>query len=360
THVSVSVLWSGLPPTASKRAVERAPYLWDYARAAGYDVAYWTSQNLIFGNMRLAVEDERFTRYVSGTELDPYADPISGAPDAALADRVIAEIDGLHEPFYAVVQFSNIHRPRVFDPKFAPFQPTDTESKGHKDTAQRNYYKNVVYLSDLSVARVVEHVRKSAFGPRTVIVYTSDHGESYFEHHQDNDHSGSVYDDEIRVPAWIDAPDGTLADDERRAVRAKASAFLTHLDVAPTILDLLGLWGAPELAAFEERMPGHPITRMPLTVDPVPLSNVSWVWEYLVPNWGMIQGSLKVEALEKDEAWRCFDVARDPREKHELPATSTQCARLAHAADATFHMLPKALGRLRHHPDWGDGLGEAP
>ncbi len=46
----------------------------------------------------------------------------------------------------------------------------------------RNHYKNVVYLSELAVARLITHVRAGARGARTVIVYTPDHGEALGEH----------------------------------------------------------------------------------------------------------------------------------------------------------------------------------
>ncbi len=354
THLSIQVMWSGLAPNASKEAMETAPFLWDYARAAGYDVAYWTSQNAIFGNMRLALQGVPFRHHVTGTELDPYADPIAGASDAALADRAVAEIDDLREPWFAIVQYANNHRPRVFDPEHAPFQPTDTETRGKKDTAQKNFYKNAVYLSDLAVARLVEHVRKSDAGARTVIFYTSDHAEGYFEHKQDNDHSGSVYDEEIHVPAWIDAPEGTLSPAERSAVASKRGAYLFHTDVAPTMLDLLGLWDAPEIARFTRPMIGRPITRLGVSSEPAPLSNVSWVWEYIVPNYGLMQGSLKALAIGKDEGWRCFDVADDPKEKHELDGDDARCTSLSAAADRAFHVLPKDLVRLKRHPEWGD------
>jgi len=50
TAASLAVLWSGLPPTSSREAMHTAPLLWEYARAAGLDTAYWTSQNLLFAN----------------------------------------------------------------------------------------------------------------------------------------------------------------------------------------------------------------------------------------------------------------------------------------------------------------------
>ena len=41
---------------------------------------------------------------MSGTDLDPFADWLAGAPDGQLSDRALSEIDRLKEPFFAVVQ----------------------------------------------------------------------------------------------------------------------------------------------------------------------------------------------------------------------------------------------------------------
>ena len=39
----------------------------------------------------------------------------AGADDALLTDRVLAEWEGLAEPFFAVVHYSNVHYPYVYD-----------------------------------------------------------------------------------------------------------------------------------------------------------------------------------------------------------------------------------------------------
>ncbi|HMI89622.1 MAG TPA: sulfatase-like hydrolase/transferase, partial [Polyangiaceae bacterium] len=48
TAISVGVLWSGLLPTQMTEAIRSAPMLFDFARAAGYDTAYWSSQSVMF------------------------------------------------------------------------------------------------------------------------------------------------------------------------------------------------------------------------------------------------------------------------------------------------------------------------
>jgi hypothetical protein len=73
-----------------------------------------------------------------------------------------------------------------------------------------------------------------------------------------------------------------------------------------------------------------------------------------------MQGSLKALAIGKDEGFRCFDVATDPREKHELDDDDERCDALSEAALRAFHVLPKDLIRLKRHPEWGDADAAVP
>ncbi|MEO7328521.1 MAG: hypothetical protein ABI193_08085, partial [Minicystis sp.] len=69
TAIALVALWAGIDPTESKARIHQAPLLWEYARAAGYDTAYWTSQALMFGNARLYLQDASIHHFVGGNEL---------------------------------------------------------------------------------------------------------------------------------------------------------------------------------------------------------------------------------------------------------------------------------------------------
>ena len=350
TAISISNLWSGVRPTESRDLLHSVPLVWDYAHAAGYDTAYWTSQNLMFGNARLYVQDIPVSHRCVATELDTAADLDVGCDDALVTDRAVAEWGELKEPFMAVVHYSNVHFPYVYDENQAPFQPSEMDKSAEKNEHFKNYYRNVVYLSDKAVARLVESVRKSASGPRTVIVYTSDHGESFREHWQLG-HTSSLYDEEIHVPGWVDAPKGTLSDDEEASLRAARTEFVWHLDLATTLFDLLGIWDDPVFAPFRARMMGHPLTRRERTIEPVPLTNCTWVWECAFRNWGMMQGPLKLEAREWDNEYHCFNVLDDPDESQNLGEDA--CWPMPDLARATYAIMPNVTPPGRPAVAWG-------
>jgi glucan phosphoethanolaminetransferase (alkaline phosphatase superfamily) len=339
TAIQLAVLWSGLQPSASREALHTAPLLYDYARAAGLQNAYWTSHHMMFANSRLYVQDLPTDHQCGATDLDPIADIDLGGPDELLTARVKREMPTMREPFLGVVHYGNTHVPYRVDPNVSPFQPS-LESKAPSDNeAYRNYYKNAIFLQDKTIGDMVRFIRSQPFGDRTIIIFTSDHGEAFREHGQLG-HTGAILDEEIHVPFWIDAPPGTLTDEERKALEAARDVPAFHTDVTPTILDLLGLWDAPELARFRKDLVGSSLLRKDRPTPALELTNCSGIWGCAFRNWGMMRGSRKLEGREWDNQWHCYDVLSDPREERDLGPAA--CGDLPALAERVYGGLPSA------------------
>ncbi len=342
TAITLAVLWSGLQPTESRERLHTQPLLFDYARAAGYHTAYLTSQNLLFGNTRLWVKNLGVDRFCSATELDPESDLDMGAPEKTLAERAMREFDTLPEPFFAVVQLSNVHYPYLVDEAGPqPFQPASRSKAPDDNYKFFNQYQNAVHQQDWHVKTFLEHLQKLPAGPRTVIVYTSDHGEAFREH-GNMGHTSSVLDEEIHVPGWIYAPPGTISDEERSTIEAKRNLPLTHGDLTQTMLDLLGIHEAAEIQGYLASTFGRSLLRPGLDESQIALTNCAGVWSCAFENWGALQGWKKVEAREWDTHWRCFDLETDPGERHDLGERA--CPELISFAKAQFKRLP---GRVK-------------
>ncbi len=348
TAISVGVLFTGLPPTASREAIQHAPMLWEYAKAAGFDTGYFTSQDLRFGNSDMFIRNVPVARRVSGAELDPGADIDLGAPDGAATAYALRELGTMTEPFFAVVHLSNTHFPYRVDAGDEPFQPAEFTKDPEKNAAFRRHFQNAVYAQDKVVGALVDGVRGATYGARTVIVFTSDHGEAFREHGQLG-HTLSVYDEEILVPAWVDAPAPLLAPDERAALLDASRRPVFHTDVLPTLLDLVGILDAPELARFVTKLPGQSLLR-PYKPYIAPLTNCSELWTCPFKSWGVMRGHMKLEARQWDAAFHCFDLAADPREQRDLGAAA--CGELEGAARALLGGHPSGA-----QPLFGADLG---
>ena len=171
------------------------------------------------------------------------------------------------------------------------------------------------------------------FFSRTVIVFVSDHGEQLREKGAVG-HTGTLYDQEIRVPFWIDAPRGALTPDEEASLRSLRAVPVTQLDVFPTVMDLLGIWDAPEIADLTRRAAGQSLLRGGSPSNrAVPLTNCSELWACAFKNWGAMRGTKKLLAHQGDRAWKCYDFALDPQEISPLDVS--ECADLVPLAEGT-------------------------
>jgi glucan phosphoethanolaminetransferase (alkaline phosphatase superfamily) len=340
TAVSLAVLWSGLSPTASRQALHQAPLLWEYAHAAGFDTAYWTSQNLFFANAGTWLEGLPLSHWVSATDLDPNPTYEIGADDAKLVDVVLRDLPSMvaaPSPFVGVVHLSNTHFPYAIDAGDAPFQPQSTAYGAGDAPAVRNRYRDAIHRQDALVARLVRGLRALPGGERVAVAFISDHGEQIRERGAVG-HTWSVYDEEVRVPFWIDVPASALEPAQAARLHALQDQPVTQLDVLPTLLDLMGVWGAPEIATLRASMPGESLLRGGPAPGPVVLTNCSSIFACAFKNWGAMSLTKKIVATENDENWRCFDLASDPLERRDLGAAA--CGNLQAVAEGEGRGTP--------------------
>jgi glucan phosphoethanolaminetransferase (alkaline phosphatase superfamily) len=338
TAISLAVLWAGIGPHESREVMHTWPLVFDYARSAGYTTAFWTSQNIMFGNLRLWLRNLRVDSIFTGTDVEPESDIDLGAHEKLFADRALRELPALKEPFFLTIQLSNGHYPYLVDESGPqPFQPATTSKAPKKNEQFFNYYQNAIHQQDEHLGRVLRAIKESPAGERTVVVYTSDHGEAFREHHQMG-HTFSVYDEEVLVPAWIHAPPGSLSEEETEHLAAKKDEYSFHPDLTATVIDLLGVWEDPALAKYRKKILGESLLRPELNTRALPMTNCAAVWSCAFENWGMMRGHMKLEARAWDFSFHCWDLKIDPDETLNLGAAA--CGDLKDRALATFKRLP--------------------
>jgi arylsulfatase A-like enzyme len=185
--------------------------------------------------------------------------------------------------------------------------------------AYRNNYDNGVVQADNVLSRVWEKLERYGFLNDAIVVITADHGESLGEHGTYGHLTGLAH-TELNIPLWIGGMD--LSRGQLRFVR--------QIDVAPTILDAIGL-------PIPEVWHGLPINRLP---------PVRWATAY-VPDFrtkiALIRddpdSTLKYVFDRSSGEERLYDLRRDPLEKVDL-ANSARTRELAEFRDrATAALL---------------------
>jgi choline-sulfatase len=136
---------------------------------------------------------------------------------AEVTDRAARWIREGSQPFFAWVHLYDPHAPYAAPPAFAnrfPDRPYDAE----------------VAASDFAIGELLRAL-PSATRDDTLVVVTSDHGESLGEHGE-REHGIFVYDATLSVPLVIAGPGA--------APGRRVAAQVRHVDVAPTVMALVG------------------------------------------------------------------------------------------------------------------------
>lgn len=117
-------------------------------------------------------------------------------------------------------------------PKALLMAPPAQASPLERGMAAR-YAGEISYL-DQELGRLFEHLRGEGLWDDTLVIITSDHGETFWEHGDFWNHGLCVYDTTLRVPLIFKLPGG-------RHGGSEIDRPLSNVDVAPTVLELLGL-----------------------------------------------------------------------------------------------------------------------
>jgi choline-sulfatase len=181
----------------------------------------------------------------------------------------------------------------------------------------RTVYDEEVWFTDLHIGRVISFIASQRWGADTAIIITADHGEAFSDAHGVKTHGHEIWESLVRVPLVVYVPDATPS-----RVPVKRS----HIDIAPTILELLGapaaggqLRGKSLLGDIYAR-PGSPHEERDVYLD-MPEGPYNEVRRALIT--GPTPG-LKLLHLG-GKRYQLFDLASDPGENVDL---STDPARL--------------------------------
>jgi choline-sulfatase len=224
--------------------------------------------------------------------------PIPGAGAQRPANEVVDDALGWlakpgDGPFFVWMHLYDPHAP------YDPPEPYRTEFAGR-------LYDGEIAFADAQLGRVFDWLRSSGHEEDTVVAVLADHGESLGEHGELT-HAVLIYEATLRVPfllAGPGVPRGTT-------VPARA----TTVDVAPTLLRLLGQESAKEMNGRDLR-PAFRAQALP----PEPLYaeslfgrlNCRWssLRSWTVDDWKLVDGSRA----------ELFRLADDPAETHDRAA----------------------------------------
>jgi hypothetical protein len=310
-EATVPSIFRFMPPDYDTFLVTPAPVSWffpgHFVRNTGPGEIH------SYENLNLKAREERdasLGRYVSRDEVQT-------------VDFFLQRLSKAREPFMGVYISFVAHFP-YFD--YGP----DYGIRENDGRLISRYYNNLNLL-DQMIKRIYDRLEEEGKLDRTIFVIVGDHGQAFGQHHPDNFmHFRYSYNENLECPAILYQP---------ALFKAKTFDFPTsHVDLAPTLLDAMGIPYAPALfdgeSLFQNRLRrkylffyGHEGTLSSLDSD-----------------------LIKVQyALKRDRCW-AFDLKADPEE-----AVSLSCS----AYGPQFGALRKFA--LRHDStlvDYNDSVRE--
>ncbi|MCA9606438.1 MAG: sulfatase-like hydrolase/transferase, partial [Myxococcales bacterium] len=164
-------------------------------------------------------------------------------------------------------------------------------------------YDGEITYHDRHFASVMEGLERRGIDDETIVVFTADHGEEFWDHDSVG-HGHSVYEELIRVPLIIRWPGVTDG-----AERIEVPVGL--VDVMPTILDALGLAIPEELSG---RSLGPMLRGLHEDAPPISLTGFMDGWR------AVVVGHLKL-VHRTTSHWALYDLATDPGEQTDLAPT---------------------------------------
>ena len=245
--------------------------------------------------MRRAGWDQGFGRYdlIPGLVWYPDLDEnVTAKPLAELARKQLGELElGEDQRFFAWYHFLDPHA------KWLPHKEDGLSTWGSR---ARDLYDGEVSYADKYIGTLLDFVEQAPWGKRTVIVFTSDHGEGVGDHGQ-NYHGYQVWETMVHVPLFVCVP-GVAP----RHVDTPRSL----IDIGPTILDLFGL-KAPDDYRGVSLLPevlGAEVAAREVFVD-LPANNHSFAKRAL------IDGRYKFVYGADYKSRELYDLQEDPQEK---------------------------------------------
>lgn len=228
TLASVGTLFTGVYPhrhgaqTRDGALRTDLPTVAERLREAGYATAAWTANPVMdattFG---LSRGFDRYELLARGRVWEVDADA------ALLNDAVLSWLERNRDRrFFIYLHSLDLHTP------YRPRPPFDALflRPGQDEMGQAmDLYDNELAYNDREIGRLVERLREQHLYDNLLLLLTADHGEEFGEHGQVR-HGRSLFDGLLHVPLILKLPGS-----HRRGWRV--STPVSHLDVAPTLLD---------------------------------------------------------------------------------------------------------------------------
>ena len=236
---------------------------------------------------------------------------------------------GPHSPYYATQEYYDIYRD-IEIPEWPNYQwdpkddnmPRQVKIHPHADSltwedwaeAIRHYYAFTTMI-DRQIGRMLDYLEESGLAENTIVIFSSDHGETLGSHGGLTDKGWHHFEETQRIPFIIKTPEKFKTQTAPGSVKQD---FLSSADIYPTILDIAGIQ-----AENFDRLALQGKSILPLLRG----ESVQWRDSVFTEFYGVNNASVSMISVRHGDmkyGWNCsnidelYDLKDDPYEMNNL------------------------------------------
>ncbi len=268
-------------------------------KAQGYRTAFISAGNNEFSGQDKFLKNRGYDTIqdahdIGGPQLSSW-----GVDDKSMVNQIFKFIDSADpKPFFLFTWTQGTHHPYEPGPDWETVDFLGDDNAWGDMGWDLNRYLNALKESDIALGNLFAGLRQRGLAEDTIVIVTGDHGQAFGRPHKTYFHSGRVYQEDVRVPLMIWNP-------KLFKTAPRSEQIGAHVDLSPTILDLLGV---SQPASFQGRSlfdPTHP----PRAYFYGAMDN------YIL---GVREQELKYIFNATSGREELYDLSRDPEEQHNL------------------------------------------
>lgn len=236
-----------------------------------------------------------------------------GMDDKTTFDMILKQVDeDPSKPFYIFAWNQATHHPFYLPPDQKKVDFINGNAALSDIPEDLNNHLNAIAELDRQMARLFEGLRQRGLADQTAVVFTGDHGQAFGPPHHGYFHSGYVYQEDVRVPLMIWSP-------AMFKHAARSETIGAHVDLSPTLLDLVGV-------ASPEGWMGHSLLQ-PGLVGERRAYFFGMRNDYI---FGVREGPFKYIYNSTQGTNELFNLEKDPTEQHNLSPGEPELRRRLH------------------------------
>jgi arylsulfatase A-like enzyme len=230
-----------------------------------------------------------------------------GVEDRCMFDAMVDFVaEARARPFFLAAWTTQTHNPYDTSPGVPQL---DLLRERTPDDWELGRYLNILHGTDRHLGRLFDAVRRAGLEQDTLVVVTGDHGQAFGYPHETYIQGRTVYEEDVHVPLMFWFPRAY-----RSALRSKTVG--SHVDLAPTIAELIGFPPAPDWqgrSLFDVRHPHRAYFYVAEDQFRLGVREANWKYIYSL----------------RDGREELYDLDRDAMEQRNLAGQQPdRCARL--------------------------------